>query len=110
MGDGCAGNRICLCTRAVNVSKLFYPANFLPQPDVEPVVRHRAMPSVELCVSLDGVVDLDVRSDGDTVWLSQAQMADLFGVDRNTIGEHLGNLHREGEAVREATTRDFRVV
>lgn len=73
-------------------------------------VQSAAMPEIELYESADGAVRLDVRHDGDTVWLTQSQMADLFGVDRNTVGEHLQNAHSEGEIDRGATTRRFRVV
>lgn len=45
-----------------------------------------------------------------TTWLSQAQMAELFDKDVNTVGEHIGNIFKEGELDREATTRKFRLV
>ena len=46
----------------------------------------------------DGL-SLDVRVDPekDTVWLTQAEMADLFGVNVDTVGLHLRNIYREGE-------------
>jgi prophage maintenance system killer protein len=66
--------------------------------------------TIELYESPDGAVRLDVRGDGETVWLTQVQMSELFGADRNTIGEHLGNVFAEGEVDGEATTRNFRVV
>lgn len=55
-------------------------------------------------------IEFDVDVDRDTVWATQAQMAELFGKDVNTIGEHLLNAYRDGEISREATTRKFRVV
>ena len=39
----------------------------------------------------DGQTTVDVRMDGDTVWLSQAQMAELFQKDRTVIGRHINN-------------------
>jgi prophage maintenance system killer protein len=45
----------------------------------------------------DGQVSLDVRLEDDTVWLSQAQMAELFGRERSVITRHVGNVFREGE-------------
>jgi hypothetical protein len=53
---------------------------------------------------------VEVRIDGGTVWLTQAQMADLFQKDVRTINEHLGNIFEEGELNREATIRKFRIV
>lgn len=45
-----------------------------------------------------------------TLWMSQAQMAELFDKDVNTVGEHIGNVFKTGELSREASTRKFRVV
>ena len=45
----------------------------------------------------DGHATVDVRMDGDTVWLSQAQMAELFQKDRTVIGRHINNIFKEGE-------------
>lgn len=53
-------------------------------------------------------VDLAVR-DG-TLWASQSQMADMFGVDRRTVNEHLGNIFKEGELLESATCRKSRQV
>ncbi len=47
--------------------------------------------------SNDGVVTLPVPTDGDTVWLSQVQMAELFGKDRTVIGRHIRNAIEDGE-------------
>lgn len=65
---------------------------------------------LEFYSSPDGAVTLPVRFDGETVWVTQAQMADLFGVDVRTVNEHLGNAFRDGELEREATIREFRMV
>lgn len=45
----------------------------------------------------DERVRLDVRIEGETVWLIQAQMGELFGVRRQAITKHLKNLFKEGE-------------
>lgn len=55
----------------------------------------------------NGEVKLDVRFDGDTVWLSQAQMAELFQKDRKTITEHIGNVFKEGELIENLVCRKF---
>ena len=46
---------------------------------------------------LDETVRLDVRLDGDTVWLTQNQMTDLFQRDRTVITRHINNVFSEGE-------------
>ena len=53
---------------------------------------------------------IDVRIEGETVWLSQRQMAELFDVDVRTISEHLSNVFSSGELEKEATIRKFRIV
>ena len=53
---------------------------------------------------------IDVRLEGETVWLSQAQMADLFGTSSDNISLHLKNIYNDQELQDEATTEDFSVV
>jgi prophage maintenance system killer protein len=60
--------------------------------------------------SADGSIATEVRLEGDTVWLSQKQMADLFDKDVRTINEHVVNVFDEGELARGATIRNFRIV
>jgi len=45
----------------------------------------------------DGQTSIDVKLDHETVWLSQAQMAELFQKDRTVIGRHINNVFKEGE-------------
>jgi hypothetical protein len=47
--------------------------------------------------SADGRIKIDVRMEGETLWLSQAQMALLFGRDRSVITKHIRNIFAEGE-------------
>ncbi len=55
-------------------------------------------------------VRLDVRLENETVWLTQSQMATLFGSSTDNIGLHLKKVYSVGELSREATTEDFSVV
>ena len=55
----------------------------------------------------DGQTSVNVRMDGDTVWLSQAQMAELFQKDRTVIGRHINNIYKEHELERETTCANF---
>lgn len=54
--------------------------------------------------------DIEVRVADDTVWLSQAQMAMLFGVKENTVTYHIKEIYKIRELEVEATTRKIRVV
>ncbi|MDR0955229.1 MAG: virulence protein RhuM/Fic/DOC family protein [Rikenellaceae bacterium] len=45
----------------------------------------------------DGTTDLDVRLENDTVWLTQAQMIELFARERSVITKHINNIFKEGE-------------
>lgn len=45
----------------------------------------------------DGLTKKETTFDGDTVWLSIDQMAELFQRDRSVIGKHLRNVFKEGE-------------
>lgn len=58
----------------------------------------------------DGAPALEVRLDGDTVWLTQAQLVDLFGSSKANISEHIANVFEEGELSAGATVREFRTV
>ena len=51
--------------------------------------------------SSDGQASIDVRLKDETVWLSQAQMQELFGRDQSVISRHVNNVFKEGELPRE---------
>ncbi|MBS5963969.1 MAG: virulence RhuM family protein, partial [Varibaculum cambriense] len=55
-------------------------------------------------------VSIEVRLEGETVWLTQQQMAELFQSSRSNVVEHIGNIYAEGELDEEATCREFRQV
>ena len=55
----------------------------------------------------DGKTSIDVKLENETVWLTQAQMADLFQKDRTVIGRHINNVYREGELERDITCAKF---
>lgn len=68
------------------------------------------MSEIILYTTPDGVAKVEVAYEGDTFWLTQRQLADLFGVDVRTISEHLTNIFDSGELDRGATIRKFRKV
>jgi hypothetical protein len=63
-----------------------------------------------LYASEDGQARIQVRMAGQTLWLTQAQIAELFGKDTRTVNEHLQNIYAEGELDPTATIRKFRIV
>ena len=52
-------------------------------------------------------ISLEVRLENDTVWLSQAQIAELFERDRTVIGKHIKNCYKEGELDQNITCAKF---
>mgnify|MGYP000923968142 CR=1 FL=1 len=55
----------------------------------------------------DGRVKIEVRLEGETVWLTQQHMADLFQTTQQNVSLHLQNIYAEGELRREATHKEF---
>ena len=53
--------------------------------------------SIEIYSSQDGSIQLNVKLENDTVWLTQSQMAELFGVDRTSIVRHIRNIYKSEE-------------
>ncbi len=63
--------------------------------------------SIVIYQTSDGETSIDVKFKDETVWLSQAQMAELFQKDRTVIGRHINNIFKEGELERETTCANF---
>ena len=55
----------------------------------------------------DGLTKVETTFDGDTVWLSIDQMAELFQRDRSVIGKHVRNIFKEGELEKESVWAKF---
>ena len=62
---------------------------------------------IQIYTSADGSVQLKVQLDADTLWLTQAQMADLFAVKPQNITMHLKNIYAEQGFSEEAACKDF---
>lgn len=58
----------------------------------------------------NGEVKVDVFVEGETVWLTQKSMGQLFGVAKSTVSEHLSNIFETNELQKDATVRNFRTV
>ena len=63
--------------------------------------------SIVLYTTDDGKTQLEVKLEKDTVWLTQSQMAELFGRDRTVIARHIRNIYKEGELNENITCAKF---
>ena len=57
----------------------------------------------------DKKIQIEVKLEQETVWLSQKQMAGLFGKDIRTINEHIQNIFKEKELKNNSVIRKFRI-
>lgn len=67
-------------------------------------------PESAIYVAEGGELQLSVRIDTDTAWLTQEEIAKLFDVDRSVVTKHIGNVYEEGELERGATRAKFALV
>jgi len=65
---------------------------------------------IQIFTSADGQAQLEVALEQDTVWLSQAQMGELFATTPENVLMHLQNIFKDEELVEQATTKEFLVV
>ena len=63
--------------------------------------------SILIYTTEDGLTKIDTTFDGDTVWLSIDQMAELFQRDKSTISRHIKNIFAEGELDRDSVVAKF---
>lgn len=64
----------------------------------------------ELIIFEDDALPVEVRLDGETVWLTQVQMAELFATSTDNVSLHLKNVFADNELQESATAEDFSVV
>jgi len=55
----------------------------------------------------DGQTKVDVRMENETVWLTQAEMAELFQKDRTVITKHINNIFKEGELTEDSNVQNL---
>jgi hypothetical protein len=73
-------------------------------------VEPRPSSEILLYQTEDGLTRLDIRFEGESLWLTQNQMADLFQTSKQNISLHLKNVFSEGELAREATVKEYLTV
>ena len=62
-------------------------------------------PEIIIYKTEDGLTQVDVTFEDDTVWLTQEQMAELFQKAKSTINEHIANIYKDGELEHQSTMR-----
>ena len=65
---------------------------------------------VIIYTSNDGKTKIDVKLEEETLWLTQAQMCELYQTSKSNVSEHIKHIFEEGELIKEATVRNFRTV
>ncbi len=58
----------------------------------------------------DGTTDIEVRLENETIWLTQAQMVELFETSKQNVSLHIQNIFKEGELEQETTVKDYLTV
>ncbi|MBR5412438.1 MAG: hypothetical protein IK114_05290 [Fibrobacter sp.] len=58
----------------------------------------------------EGEVKLEVRVENETVWLTQAQMAELFSATKQNVSLHIANIYKEGELQHNPTVKEYLTV
>ena len=58
--------------------------------------------------SVDGQTKIDVMLEGETLWLTQAQMCELYQTSKSNVSEHIKYIFEEGELDEESVVRKFR--
>ena len=56
----------------------------------------------------DGKTKIDVKLEEETLWLTQAQMCELYQTSKSNVSEHIKHIFEEGELDKEAVVRNFR--
>ncbi len=67
------------------------------------------MSEIIMYTTEDGATKIDIVFEEDTVWATQAQMAELFQKSKSTINEHISNIFAEGELDENSVIRNFRI-
>jgi hypothetical protein len=73
-------------------------------------IHNSSLDNILLYQNADGTIKLDVHLQDESVWVTQEQMALLFGKGRSTVAEHIKNVYKEGELEQNSTCRKFRQV
>ncbi|GLI28358.1 cytochrome c [Agromyces rhizosphaerae] len=65
--------------------------------------------AIEIFRSTDGVVTIELRTDGERMWVSQAQIQQLFGIDQSGVSRHIRNVFRDSEVDSESNMQKVHI-
>ena len=66
--------------------------------------------AIQIYTTEDWSAHLQVKLENDTVWLTQAQMVQLFQTTKQNVSLHINNIYKEGELEKEATVKEYLIV
>lgn len=72
--------------------------------------KNKSKGEIIIYTSEDGKISLDTKLENNTIWLTQKDMAELFGVKTPAINKHLNNIYQEGELSQDATISILEIV
>lgn len=107
-----ASSIVCFCLNAdgkkpmVQQARLFFPNTV----STGELIRNSVDSNILFYKTTQGETRIEVIFNGDTFWMSQKRMADLFGVDVRTVNYHLKQIFDSGELSEEATIRKIGIV
>ena len=74
------------------------------------IIQNNTFTEFLLYTDPNGKVKVEIFLRNENIWLTQAKIAEVFGVDVRTVNEHLQNVYASGELKEDATIRNFRIV
>ena len=79
--------------------------------EIRPIIRSSAAEYLTFVAATGGNGDaIEMRYEGENIWLTQKMMAQLYDVDTRTINEHIQKIYADSELQKDATIRNFRIV
>ena len=73
-------------------------------------MKNQSKGDIVIYQTKDGLTKIDVRFEDETVWLTQAQLVELYHSSKSNISEHIKHIFEEGELEESSTVRKFRTV
>lgn len=78
--------------------------------DLKEINKDNSQGEIVIYQTDDGDTKIDVRFVDETVWLTQAQLCELYQTSKSNVSEHIKNIFEEGELEENSTVRKFRTV
>lgn len=65
---------------------------------------------IEIYTSNDGLTEIQVQFENETIWLTQAQLVELYQSSKSNVSEYIKHIFEKGELTEESVVRKFRTV